>query len=279
MRYREFSPGPGLERLVHRFWTLEGTAGTGAPEFQRAMPDGRPELIFNLGDAFERRHGTGPERQPHALLVGPTTRALQVRPTGRVDLVGVRLVPGLWPALLDLEGAALVDQAVALPDASPRWRADLLEPLAEAPTAEARIGVLGRHLRQLAGGADRGDRRPDGRLRAAVALTYRARGRMPVSRVAELTGVSPRHLTRLFRLGTGVGPALLGRVVRFQQVLGDLERPGSVRWSAMAARHGYYDQAHLCRDFRRFGGLSPVRYLAVARDVTRHFVDADLAGA
>ena len=277
MRYREFAPGPGLEGVVHRIWTLEGPAPDGPAEFQRAMPDGRPELVFNLGAAFERRHRGAVERQPLALLVGPTTGPILVRPTGRVDLIGVRLVPGRWPALLDLPGEALVDEAVPLADASRRWREDLLEPLAEA-SGPSRIALLERRLRRLAGADARGDRRADGRIGAAVELTYRTRGRVPVRRVAELAGMSPRHLTRLFRLGTGVGPAVLGRVARFQQVLRTLERPGAVRWTALAARHGYYDQAHLCRDFRRFGGLSPTRYLAAVRDLTRHFVDAEATG-
>ena len=75
-----------------------------------------------------------------------------------------------------------------------------------------------------------------------------------------------------------MGPALLGRLARFQRVLGALERPGPVRWAALAARHGYADQAHLCRDFARFGAISPSRYLAALRDLTRHFVDGDRSG-
>ncbi|HYC32758.1 MAG TPA: DUF6597 domain-containing transcriptional factor, partial [Gemmatimonadales bacterium] len=169
MRYREFAPGPALEGLVHRFWTLEGPADATAAEFQRAMPDGRPELVFNLGDPFERRHEGGRlERQALALLVGPTTRAMLVRPTGRVDLVGVRLAPGGWPALLDVAGEALLDRAVALGETSRRWRADLLEPLAEAPTGDGRVAILERRLRRFAGSEPRGDRRPDPRLRRAL---------------------------------------------------------------------------------------------------------------
>lgn len=276
MRYRELPPPPGLERLVHRFWTLEGAAGRDA-EFERAMPDGRPELIFNLGAPFERRVGRGIEVQPRALLVGPTTRALLVRPTGPVDLVGVRLVPGRWPAMLDLPGEELVDRAAALADVSPRWR-DMLEPLAEARTVDGRVALLEGALRKLAAREGRGERRSDRRLDAVVGLTYAARGRLTVRRMAELAGVSQRHLTRVYRRGTGLGPRTLGRVVRFQHVLGELERAGPVRWAALAARHGYCDQAHLCRDFLRFGGLSPSRYLAARREVTRHFVDRDGAG-
>jgi len=273
MRYREFTPGPALEGVVHRFWTLEGAAPGGGTEFQRAMPDGRPELIFNLADPFERRLARGAERQPRALLVGPTTRDLQVRPTGRVDLVGVRLTPGRWPALLDVPGEELLDRALALAEVSRRRVEDLLEPLAETGGAAARIALVERRLLQALARDTRGDRRPDRRLQAAVRLTLEGGGGLRMPRLAELTGMSVRHLARLFRAGTGMGPRLLGRLTRFQRVLAELERPGPVQWTALAHRHGYYDQAHLCRDFRRFGGISPGRYLAATRDLTRHFVD------
>ena len=278
MRYREFPPGPELAGVVHRFWTLEGAADPARPEFERAMPDGRPELIFNLGAPFLRRVAGGTEVQPRALLVGPTTRALLVRPTGRVDLVGARLVPGRWPALLDLRGEELVDRAPALGDASPRWRADAVGALADAGSAGARVARLEGMLRRLAGREGRAERRRDRRLDGAVRLLFTGRGRLPVRRLAELTGLSQRHLARLFRLGTGIGPRTLGRVVRFQQVLRELEQGGPVRWAALAAGHGYCDQAHLCREFRRFGGVSPSGYLAAARELARHFVDRD-AGA
>ncbi len=276
MRYREFAPDPALDGVVYRFWMLEGAARPGAA-FERAMPDGRPELIFNLADPFERLESGAPERQPAALLIGPTTRALRIRPTGRIDLVGVRLAPGHWPALLDVAAGELLDRALDLPEASWRWREDLLEPLAGAGSAAGRIALLERRLLRALARGPAGDRRPDPRLHAALRVTLASRARPPVPRLADLAGVSERHLGRLFRSGTGMGPRLLGRLGRFQRVLAELERPGPVRWAALAHHHGYADQAHLCRDFRRFGGISPARYLAAARDMARHFIDREPA--
>jgi len=268
MRYREYLPGPALRGVVHRFWTLRGEATDGPADFQRAMPDGRPELIFNLADRFEARRGRSIERQPAALLVGPTTRALLVRPTGRVNLVGIRLVPGRWPELLGLSAAEVLDRAVALPEVSRHWRDDLLEPLSEADEDRTRVELLSARLQRVVNRERGGDRR----LQQAVDLTVRG-GARRVSRLAELAGVSERHLGRLFRAGTGIGPRLMARLARFQGVLGDLERPAPVRWTSLAHRHGYYDQSHLCRDFGRFAGTSPGRYLAASRELTRHFVD------
>ena len=67
MRYLELAAPAELRGLVHRLWVLRGHAPAGGP-FQRAMPDGRAELIFNFGDPFECLDG-GSARVP--LTRGP----------------------------------------------------------------------------------------------------------------------------------------------------------------------------------------------------------------
>jgi AraC-like DNA-binding protein len=162
----------------------------------------------------------------------------------------------------------VLDRALALPEVSRHWRDDLLEPLSEMDEDRTRMELLSARLHRAVSRARGGDHR----LQQAVDLTVR-RGVPRVPRLAELAGVSERHLGRLFRAGTGIGPRLLARLARFQGVLGDLERPGPVRWTSLAYRHGYCDQSHLCRDFGRFAGTSPARYLAASRELTRHFID------
>jgi hypothetical protein len=118
MRYEELAPPAELRELVHRIWLMRGagvpgrTLG-GAP-FQRVMPDGRAELIFNLADPFECRDGDGVRAQPLALLVGPNRRAMEIRATGSVDLVGVRFRPEALSAWLRVGGGEMLDRTCAL---------------------------------------------------------------------------------------------------------------------------------------------------------------------
>ncbi|MGH6690231.1 MAG: helix-turn-helix domain-containing protein [Gammaproteobacteria bacterium] len=54
-------------------------------------------------------------------------------------------------------------------------------------------------------------------------------------------------------------PKRYSRVRRFQRALAlaTLPRPRPVPWAELALAAGYFDQAHLCRDWRKLTGLSP----------------------
>jgi AraC-like DNA-binding protein len=57
-------------------------------------------------------------------------------------------------------------------------------------------------------------------------------------------------------------PKLFARVCAFQRVIRSIGQRSEIDWADTAATCGYYDQAHLIREFRAFSGLTPVSYLA-----------------
>jgi AraC-like DNA-binding protein len=232
------------------------------------MPDGRAELIFNLGDSFEQLDRGKAIEQPRTLVVGTTRRAIQIRPTGKIDLIGVRLRPDAVAGLLRLPGRELMDRAVDLTLLPRRFDPTLSEQLANSTDERARLHLLERHLRVAAEQAWH-----HRRLRAAVELVLRSRDPLLVSRAADMVGLSYRQLSRLFRERVGFGPKVLARISRFQRLLRALEARPKASWSALAAEIGYYDQPHLTREFRAFAAVSPHAYRAELRELTRHFID------
>jgi transcriptional regulator GlxA family with amidase domain len=78
-----------------------------------------------------------------------------------------------------------------------------------------------------------------------------------VDALARELGLSRQHLGRVFQQRVGVSPKTFAGVARLQRavdLLGRAEGPGLAE-AALAL--GYYDQAHMCRDFRELCALSP----------------------
>ena len=58
----------------------------------------------------------------------------------------------------------------------------------------------------------------------------------------------------------GLGPKTCGRLARFHATLLALEHPSDDGLAAAAQRLGYFDQAHLAREFRAIAGTTITDY-------------------
>jgi AraC-like DNA-binding protein len=92
-----------------------------------------------------------------------------------------------------------------------------------------------------------------------------AHGLVPVSELTGEVGWSRKHLAHRFKEQIGLTPKSLARVLRFQRALRILA-DGKPPFVEVATLCGYYDQAHLIREFRALSGYTP-RELLAARAV------------
>ncbi len=72
-------------------------------------------------------------------------------------------------------------------------------------------------------------------------------------------GYSQRHLSRLFREGSGLSAKAFSRVLRINEAVRRL--PTAPSLTALAQDLGYYDQPHFIHDFRAVCGVPPSAYL------------------
>ncbi len=95
-------------------------------------------------------------------------------------------------------------------------------------------------------------------------ITQLMRPDVRVGALASELGWSRRLLVARFKDVMGVSPKSFARMARFQRLIKGLKREGDRAWAARAVAAGYFDQAHMIRDFREFTGLSPRAYLKEA---------------
>ena len=262
MRYVELEPPPPVRGPVTCLWVLEQDPEPGAPP-ETILPDGRAELIFNLGTPYRRLGEDAHALQPRSFVVGQIRRSLEVVPAGPLSMIGVRFQPTALQRLLGGSMSELTDRTVPLADLG---RPDLLEleaRLQDAPDERRRLALVNEWLltavRPRTSDAD-----------AALELIRGTHGRLDLARVAERVGLSHRTLDRRFALGVGLSPKLFSRQVRLQRVFELLSRTPRPCWSDIALASGCFDQAHLNREFRAFAGQSPGEFLRSRHDLSDH---------
>ncbi len=261
MDYLELPAPPPLDGIVHCFWFLRGAEAAGEP--QVIVTDGRLEIILHRGDPFERRNGDGSwHAQAPTLVSGQLSAPLTLRATGWTDLVGIRFRTAAASTILRCPLAWLADQVAPLGDLMPR----LAEALRVAGAGTDQPSELVTRLSAVL--LKHAIRPPDGLAAAAVQALDQPR--VPgVEQLAEDLGVSPRSLERRVLAATGAAPVRLRRVLRFRRAFRLIDEAPGGMGARIAAQAGYYDQAHMLRDFHQFAGAPPSTFFREDPELAR----------
>jgi AraC-like DNA-binding protein len=247
----ERAPDPRLAGLVRAYCGYEED-GT-APLRRREVPSGRVVVILGLGPA---------------LCVDGTDRssfvaALDDKPSitehaGVNSGVQVDLHPLAARRLLDVPMHELATRVVPLADVLGPSADLFVERLAGTARWEDRFALLDAAILRRVAGTRRGT--PE--VAWAWGELERSAGRVPIAALSAETGWSARHLIARFREEVGVTPKLAARILRFERVVARVRRTRGAGWADIAYDCGYYDQAHLNRDFRQFAGTTPTAFAA-----------------
>jgi AraC-like DNA-binding protein len=263
--YRTIRPSLANAEFVDCYWFLQGRS---TPEdVQRIVPDGRPELIIHLANSFAHQRGAIWETQPQCLFVGQISGPMLLRPTGLTNTLGIRFHPHGASRLFRLPLEELSGRSVPLRDLAPQLDREL-SVVRDLQTATKQISLIDRILqRRFVRNAKK-----DRLVEAAVGAIIASGGIVETNALAERLGVSLRQLQRRFKDEVGIGPKLLSRIQRFQRVFWALD--SSSEWVDVAIQCGYFDQAHLIKDFRNFAGEAPASLLSPQTDLAFHFLQS-----
>lgn len=258
LRYREIRPSPQLRHFIDTVWILEHDGESRAP--QRVVPDGHSELILNWGQPFEASEAGEWRAQPRCFLAGQIAGPLFLRPAGPAKMLGIGFHAHGAANLFKQPMQELSGQFTPVEDLSLALSRNLNRAL-EAPDP---IRAIEAALLSAA------NHRPDLLIAEAVRRIDRANGALDLACLARDLGLSIRQLERRFLTAIGLAPKIYCRIQRFKKVFGVIGQPAH-NWVETAVACGYYDQAHLIRDYKEFSGTTPAALLSKDADLARHF--------
>lgn len=244
--------GPGV--LSYRGFRLD----LKRPERRIEFASGMITMVLNIGGPIR----VGPldadaTRPPFTSLVnGPRYDATMGEHDGQLEGVEIHLAPWMAYSVLGSDMGELRGRMLPLSDLLGPVSGELEEQLAQTPRWSDRFA----RLDTLLGRRRSAGRPPAPQVIWAWSELVRSDGLVPLSRLSAVTGWSTRHIELRFRQQIGLSPKTASRVLRIQRAL-RMVTAGAAP-STAAAACGFYDQAHLHRDFKAMTGCTPREFLA-----------------
>lgn len=254
------APAPALAAFIDRYlgYRMVGYE----PGLHRGLPSRHMTFIVAIGPPIDVVEQTDPRQRPDSyrcVLSGLQASPALIAHTGFQEGVAIELTPLGSRVLFGMPASELWDISIECSDA----QAVLGDQLADAVQSHrdwpARFAACDRALSTAA----RSGTGAGAELTWAWRTLVGTGGTCEVTPLAERIGWSRQHLTRKFTAEFGASPKLAARIIRFERarrMLADV--PSYVSIAQVAAACGYYDQAHLNRDFTELAGCAPTTWLA-----------------
>lgn len=241
-------PPPHLSNIIKHFLIIESDY----PELMEHhfFPDGNSGMVFHYGDPFVQH--------PESFIYGQVNKFRRIQSVGKIGMLVLVFQPHGSHLLLGIPAIELSDEIRSLSDF---WGAEagaLEDQVLHAADNAERIEILESFLtKKLNHFLD-----PDPVIQKSLELIYTHHGLTPIHELNKILQVSERQLERKFRENIGISPKNFSNVIRLQFFLRLFRtKPPQKSLTEIGYESGYYDQAHLIREFRKSVGLSPGQYI------------------
>lgn len=250
-------PAPGLRAFITQY---AGFRVSGLPPgLHCGLPSSDVHLIISLArpiDVVRMPNRAQPSASFSALVSGLQHAPAIVRQGRDAFGLHVFIKPLGVRAILGVGSADISSLVLNLSEIWGKRAGDLVDMLLAADSWQQRFGILDRAFMSKLNPAS---------LKAEISWAWgrlaKTRGAAPVHQLAAETGYSRRHFGELFREATGVAPKLAARVFRFESAC-RLIADKRLSLAHVAISCGYYDQAHLTREWHALAGCSPKTWIA-----------------
>ncbi len=223
-------------------------------------------MVFHYGDPFERLDPT-PILQKRSLIMGQITKAIHIRPTGKVGIFAIRFRPQGFSAIFEEKSDLLKEKILHLEDVFHSQGKEIEDRILGSTSTSYRVIIIERFLLQHL----RRSRVFDQNARMASHLLIEQPNEDRILQMAHELKISLRQLERQFKTQVGMSPSQFIKIARFQKVLRCKLVYPAMSFAALAIECGYYDQSHFSRDFKDLSGLSPKVYFGEQHNLADYF--------
>lgn len=240
-----------LSEYVVMLWEVYGSRNAN----EVILPQGTIELVFNLGDGMTGIFpGDKSVLAPACFIQGINTNPVHVHYSGQQHLFGIRLMPSMVNLLYKIEAAELKNILVDLTLINPAF-CSIWQRLIEASSFEKRVQVIEQEFPLV--------KKPDcirSRKMCKMFFSNSIAGFESVEALAAAINYSTRQANRKAHSLFGITGEELTLYKKYLHSV-NLIHTGNHTLSEIAHESGFFDQAHFCRKFKMYSGITASEYI------------------
>lgn len=226
--------------------------------YLKELPDGGVNLVIELNDktvntiypdqSLKKKHEV-----KKAWISGLQKQAILYKNNTDSTIISVRFTTGGFFCLTKIPITAIDHVGIEAEDLLGSSFSQLYQRIINAPDSSAMFALIESYFLQY---------RADQNTEHEIVRFIDTNIDKPIDWLIHKSGYSQKHVIHLLKKHTGFSPKYLQRLYRFQLVVKEVQNQKSnIDWFSVVHRHGYYDQAHLIKDFAHFSGITPTDYV------------------
>lgn len=238
--YTEIFPDEKLLPFIYCYWQLKTKTQLTENYVYRVISDGCIDVFFELDNPDE------------SYLMG-FCRSYTEFPLGKeFNYVGIRFFPSAFPLIFKQDAKELSNNDILLNLVSSDLATFIAHKFSNLKSLQQIKNELDTFFSKY---LEKTDFSIDNRFYKALEIILKSKGNARI--VSDLdTGISPRHLRRLFEFYIGDTAKTFSQVVRFQSFL-NAKISNQNNDNPSFYDMGYYDQSHFIKEFKTFCGVTP----------------------
>jgi AraC-like DNA-binding protein len=260
MRLRHIEPHPQLKGYIDKMWVFESSGRAPAEDMKLIVPNGMAKLTIPFRNGVSGRnknmfHLSG-ESAITLIGIGDIPAIVDLEHDAPSGNIGIEFSPIGAYRLFQLRHAELANRIFLLEEVLGKSAKVLQQIIANAECVDNKIQIVQTYLIKLLSKSE-----PDPVLDYCIEQIRNSKGLITVKELEGKTGYSARWLYEKFVEKVGLSPKSFSSVVRFMEFYEKWVRNPDAGFFKKDIYTYFYDQAHFIKEFKRFTGLSPLKFV------------------
>jgi AraC-like DNA-binding protein len=227
------------------------------PHWDTVVPDACTDILFDIDKE---------SRSSNVIFCGMFDEPFYVYHSGEIsnytkELFAIRFFPGGIYPFLKQSLNAFNNKIVDINEVWSEIVSELAEKIMAVCSFTERISIVETFLLKKYFNFNNSNYFRNDTLANLLYKIVKTKGLITINELAQEEIVSIRQINRNFEKWIGLNPKTFSMVIRFQNILLDIEKSKAIDWQYLSYKYNFYDQSHFIKQFKKFYGTKPSLFL------------------